>query len=207
VFQRPALASDRRSIQAQIGQFWAQLGSKPLPTGDFSAGISPSPIPIWRASNHPVGLLTAWREGTFPLARSRTPEGFPYPRTKLILVISSQPATEITKDRVSNVVDAAISTNDFGGRRQKGVPDPRFGSFGPASARPVRPEPKTGEKIAIPAKRVPAFTAAKQFKNQVQAESGRFLPPAQQARRAARGLQRRFSERALSSSVEARPIV
>jgi len=44
-----------------------------------------------------------------------------------------------------------------------------FGSF-EARERPARQglNPKTGEKIAIPAKRVPAFTAGKQFKDQVQ---------------------------------------
>ena len=32
----------------------------------------------------------------------------------------------------------------------------------------IRRNPKTGEKIAIPAKRVPAFTAGKLFKDRVQ---------------------------------------
>ena len=70
--------------------------------------------------------------------------------------------TELTKTDVSMVVDAAIDTIIDSVVEGKKVSILGFGSFEPRerSARQGL-NPKTGEKIAIPAKRVPAFTAGK----------------------------------------------
>ena len=69
---------------------------------------------------------------------------------------------------MSLVVDAAIETIIDSVVEGK-VSILGFGSFEPRerSARQGL-NPKTGEKIAIPAKRVPAFTAGKMFKDRVQ---------------------------------------
>ena len=77
--------------------------------------------------------------------------------------------TELTKTDVSMVVDAAIDTIIDSVVEGKKVSILGFGSFEPRerSARQGL-NPKTGEKIAIPAKRVPAFTAGKMFKDRVQ---------------------------------------
>ena len=77
--------------------------------------------------------------------------------------------TELTKTDVSLVVDAAIDTIIDSVVEGKKVSILGFGSFEPRdrSARQGL-NPKTGEKIAIPAKRVPAFTAGKLFKDRVQ---------------------------------------
>ena len=77
--------------------------------------------------------------------------------------------TELTKTDVSLVVDAAIETIIDSVVEGKKVSILGFGSFEPRerSARQGL-NPKTGEKIAIPAKRVPAFTAGKMFKDRVQ---------------------------------------
>tara|TARA_B100000579_G_C22634798_1_gene758458 strand:+ start:243 stop:623 length:381 start_codon:yes stop_codon:yes gene_type:complete len=77
--------------------------------------------------------------------------------------------TELTKTDVSLVVDAAIDTIIDSVVEGKKVSILGFGSFEPRdrSARQGL-NPKTGEKIAIPAKRVPAFTAGKMFKDRVQ---------------------------------------
>jgi DNA-binding protein HU-beta len=77
--------------------------------------------------------------------------------------------TELTKTDVSLVVDAAIDTIIDSVVEGKKVSILGFGSFEPRerSARQGL-NPKTGEKINIPAKRVPAFTAGKMFKDRVQ---------------------------------------
>ena len=77
--------------------------------------------------------------------------------------------TELTKTDVSLVVDAAIDTIIDSVVEGKKVSILGFGSFEPRD-RSARQgwNPKTGEKIAIPAKRVPAFTAGKLFKDRVQ---------------------------------------
>lgn len=77
--------------------------------------------------------------------------------------------TELTKTDVSLVVDAAIDTIIDSVVEGKKVSILGFGSFEPRerSARQGL-NPKTGEKIKIPAKRVPAFTAGKMFKDRVQ---------------------------------------
>ena len=70
--------------------------------------------------------------------------------------------TELTKTDVSLVVDAAIETIVDSVVEGKKVSILGFGSFEPRdrSARQGL-NPKTGEKIAIPAKRVPTFSAGK----------------------------------------------
>ena len=77
--------------------------------------------------------------------------------------------TELTKTDVSQVVDAAIETIIDSVVEGKKVSILGFGSFEPRerSARQGL-NPKTGQKIKIPAKRVPAFTAGKMFKDRVQ---------------------------------------
>ena len=77
--------------------------------------------------------------------------------------------TELTKTDVSLVVDAAIETIIDSVVEGKKVSILGFGSFEhrERSARQGL-NPKTGEKIKIPAKRVPAFTAGKMFKDRVQ---------------------------------------
>ena len=80
-----------------------------------------------------------------------------------------QRVTELTKTDVSAVVDAAIETIIDSVVEGKKVSILGFGSFEPRerSARQGL-NPKTGDKIKIPAKRVPAFTAGKLFKDRVQ---------------------------------------
>jgi DNA-binding protein HU-beta len=77
--------------------------------------------------------------------------------------------TELTKTEVSQVIDATIETIVDSVVDGKKVSILGFGSFEPRdrSARQGL-NPKTGEKINIEAKRVPAFTAGKQFKDKVQ---------------------------------------
>lgn len=80
--------------------------------------------------------------------------------------------TEQTKTDVAEVVDALIETIVDSVVEGKKVSILGFGSF-ESRERSARQglNPKTGEKIAIPAKHVPAFTAGKQFKDRVQTES------------------------------------
>ena len=77
--------------------------------------------------------------------------------------------TDLTKTDVAQVVDALIETIIDSVVEGKKVSILGFGSFEPRerSARQGL-NPKTGEKIKIEAKRVPAFTAAKLFKDRVQ---------------------------------------
>ena len=93
----------------------------------------------------------------------------PLPMNKADLVNLVAARTELTKTDVSLVVDAAIETIIDSVVEGKKVSILGFGSFEPRerSARQGL-NPKTGEKIAIPAKRVPAFTAGKMFKDRVQ---------------------------------------
>ena len=94
---------------------------------------------------------------------------FPHPMNKADLVNLVAARTELTKTDVSLVVDAAIETIIDSVVEGKKVSILGFGSFEPRerSARQGL-NPKTGEKIKIPAKRVPAFTAGKMFKDRVQ---------------------------------------
>jgi DNA-binding protein HU-beta len=77
--------------------------------------------------------------------------------------------TEQTKTDVAQVVDALIDTIIDSVVEDKKVSILGFGSF-EARQRSERQglNPKTGEKIKIPAKKVPAFTAGKKFKDRVQ---------------------------------------
>ncbi len=68
--------------------------------------------------------------------------------------------TELTKTDVAQVVDAAIDTIIDSVVEGKKEPRERSARQGL--------NPKTGQKIKIPAKRVPAFTAGKLFKDRVQ---------------------------------------
>ena len=88
---------------------------------------------------------------------------------KADLVTSVSAQTGETKTVVSSIVDATIKTIVDSVVDGKKVSILGFGSFEPRdrSARQGL-NPKTGEKIAIPAKRVPTFSAGKQFKDSVQ---------------------------------------
>ena len=88
---------------------------------------------------------------------------------KADLVNSVSAQTGETKTVVSSIVDATIKTIVDSVVDGKKVSILGFGSFEPRdrSARQGL-NPKTGEKIAIPAKRVPTFSAGKQFKDSVQ---------------------------------------
>ncbi|MEB3332868.1 MAG: HU family DNA-binding protein [Synechococcaceae cyanobacterium] len=88
-------------------------------------------------------------------------------KADLVNVISLR--TNLTKTEVAKVVDALIDTIVDSVVDGKKVSILGFGSFEPRerSARQGL-NPKTGEKISIPAKRVPAFTVGKQFKDRVQ---------------------------------------
>jgi DNA-binding protein HU-beta len=79
--------------------------------------------------------------------------------------------TDQTKTEVAQVVDALIDTIIDSVVDVKKVSILGFGSFEPRdrSARQGL-NPKTGEKIKIEAKRVPAFTAGKMFKDRVQGD-------------------------------------
>ena len=92
---------------------------------------------------------------------------FPMNKADLVNLVAAR--TELTKTDVSLVVDAAIDTIIDSVVEGKKVSILGFGSFEPRdrSARQGL-NPKTGEKIKIPAKRVPAFTAGKMFKDRVQ---------------------------------------
>ena len=88
---------------------------------------------------------------------------------KAVLVNMVSAATGETKTVVSSIVDKTIDTIIDSVVEGKKVSLLGFGSFEPRdrSARQGL-NPKTGEKIAIPAKRVPTFSAGKLFKDKVQ---------------------------------------
>jgi DNA-binding protein HU-beta len=97
------------------------------------------------------------------------PKDFSDSMNKADLVNLVAVRTELTKTEVSMVVDAAIETIIDSVVEGKKVSILGFGSF-ESRDRSERQglNPKTGEKIKIPAKRVPAFTAGKLFKDRVQ---------------------------------------
>ena len=113
-----------------------------------------------------LGKAAAVHHAVFCAVSASTP---PIPMNKADLVNLVAARTELTKTDVSLVVDAAIETIIDSVVEGKKVSILGFGSFEPRerSARQGL-NPKTGEKIAIPAKRVPAFTAGKMFKDRVQ---------------------------------------
>ena len=88
-------------------------------------------------------------------------------KADLVNMVSA--ATGETKTVVSSIVDKTIDTIVDSVVEGKKVSLLGFGSFEPRdrSARQGL-NPKTGEKIAIPAKRVPPFSAGKLFKDRVQ---------------------------------------
>ena len=88
---------------------------------------------------------------------------------KADLVNKVSSLTGQTKTDVSSIVDATIETIVDSVVDGKKVSILGFGSFEPRdrSARQGL-NPKTGEKIEIPAKRLPTFSAGKLFKDRVQ---------------------------------------
>lgn len=90
-------------------------------------------------------------------------------KADLVQIVATK--TNLTRTDVSHVVDSVIETIIDAVVEEKKVSLLGFGSF-EARKRSARQglNPKTGEKIAIPAKRVPAFTAGKQFKDAVQGD-------------------------------------
>lgn len=118
----------------------------------------------------PRGLQTSkpWRRCP-TIALNAAPEAIPALMNKADLVNLVAARTELTKTDVSQAIDAAIETIIDSVVEGNKVSILGFGSFEPRerSARQGL-NPKTGEKIKIPAKRVPAFTAGKMFKDRVQ---------------------------------------
>lgn len=121
------------------------------------------------ATPHTIGALKPVVAG---LSRSAllllSPEAsIPMNKADLVNLVAAR--TELTKTDVAQVVDAAIDTIIDSVVEGKKVSILGFGSFEPRerSARQGL-NPKTGQKIKIPAKRVPAFTAGKLFKDRVQ---------------------------------------
>ncbi len=88
-------------------------------------------------------------------------------KADLVSIVAER--TEQTKTDVAQIVDALIDTIVDSVVDGKKVSILGFGSFEPRN-RSARQglNPKTGEKIKIDAKRVPAFTAGKLFKDRVQ---------------------------------------
>ena len=88
-------------------------------------------------------------------------------KADLVNLVSA--ATGETKTVVSSIVDTTIETIVDSVVEGKKVSILGVGSFEPRdrSARQGL-NPKTGEKIAIPAKTVPTFSAGKLFKDRVQ---------------------------------------
>jgi DNA-binding protein HU-beta len=88
-------------------------------------------------------------------------------KADLVSIVAER--TEQTKTDVAQIVDALVDTIVDSVVDGKKVSILGFGSFEPRdrSARQGL-NPKTGEKIKIDAKRVPAFTAGKLFKDRVQ---------------------------------------
>jgi DNA-binding protein HU-beta len=120
---------------------------------------------------HTIGAFLSTVGGTFH-ARSafrwlEIPDYLPMNKADLVNLVAAR--TELTKTDVSQVVDAAIETIIDSVVEGKKVSILGFGSF-ESRERSARQglNPKTGEKIAIPAKKVPAFTAGKMFKDRVQ---------------------------------------
>jgi len=116
-----------------------------------------------------VAFREAFADVDLRIANQPLPQPNPPSMNKADLVNLVAARTELTKTDVSLVVDAAIDTIIDSVVEGKKVSILGFGSFEPRerSARQGL-NPKTGEKIKIPAKRVPAFTAGKMFKDRVQ---------------------------------------
>ena len=122
---------------------------------------------IWSIRLARLSFLETNSHYWFPSSYSLLHTIFPMNKADLVNLVAAR--TELTKTDVSLVVDAAIDTIIDSVVEGKKVSILGFGSFEPRdrSARQGL-NPKTGEKIAIPAKRVPAFTAGKLFKDRVQ---------------------------------------
>lgn len=77
-------------------------------------------------------------------------------------------ATKVTKREVEAIINAFTSTVEAALSRGESVVLANFGKFSvkERSAKKGR-NPKTGESIDIPAKKVPTFKAGKQFKELV----------------------------------------
>jgi DNA-binding protein HU-beta len=85
---------------------------------------------------------------------------------ELVDIVAAQ--TKLTKAQVSSTVDALLDAIMDAVVEGNKVSILGFGSF-ESRERSSRQglNPKTGDKITIPAKRVPAFTAGKLFKDKV----------------------------------------
>jgi DNA-binding protein HU-beta len=137
----------------------------------FGCRQAPGSIPLARTTPLAVGECRFASTPALGAVGSPppTPTKLFCPMNKADLVNLVAARTELTKTDVSQVVDAAIDTIIDSVVEGKKVSILGFGSFEPRerSARQGL-NPKTGEKIKIPAKRVPAFTAGKMFKDRVQ---------------------------------------
>ena len=146
----------------QVENHYSSEGIKHCATGSFGCRSRPSSIRLAGFEK----LLTFPSSG-FVISQSPFLLSFPMNKADLVNLVAAR--TELTKTDVSLVVDAAIDTIIDSVVEGKKVSILGFGSFEPRerSARQGL-NPKTGEKIKIPAKRVPAFTAGKMFKDRVQ---------------------------------------
>ena len=136
----------------------------------FGCSRAPGSIPLARTTQLAVGECRFASTAAPGAVGSPSPPNKPFsPMNKADLVNLVAARTELTKTDVSQVVDAAIDTIIDSVVEGKKVSILGFGSFEPRerSARQGL-NPKTGQKIKIPAKRVPAFTAGKMFKDRVQ---------------------------------------
>jgi DNA-binding protein HU-beta len=142
-------------------------GQKALPSLSFLVAARGESPYDWAA-------LALWRSDVrFASSLSHSPDRQPEAPSQLMnkadLVNLVAARTELTKTDVSLVVDAAIETIIDSVVEGKKVSILGFGSFEPRERSERQGlNPKTGEKIKIPAKRVPAFTAGKLFKDRVQ---------------------------------------
>jgi len=150
---------------ASLAPLCGEIVTKTVAAEDFCVAVLPRAPYHWRASQGRSGF-----SDSPPFVATRPPlPSLPRPMNKADLVNLVAARTELTKTDVSQVVDAAIETIIDSVVEGKKVSILGFGSFEPRerSARQGL-NPKTGEKIKIPAKRVPAFTAGKMFKDRVQ---------------------------------------
>jgi DNA-binding protein HU-beta len=162
------LASLRPDPGAPSDPLAVASGCREIP--DFLVAAWLQPPYDWRASFLAVGPSPTRLPISTKIPKTRPPSGgLTRTMNKADLVNLVAARTELTKTEVSLVVDAAIETIIDSVVEGKKVSILGFGSFEPRerSARQGL-NPKTGDKIKIPAKRVPAFTAGKLFKDRVQ---------------------------------------
>lgn len=87
-------------------------------------------------------------------------------KAELVEIIANK--TEISKRQAEEGIDLLVNTIQKTVARGEKVTLVGFGTFLRRERKPRKGRnPKTGEEINIPAKKVPAFSAGKEFKNKV----------------------------------------